>query len=64
MGLAEEDWLHVVNSIEEEDIIFEDYLHCAKRLNKFLREEQKCDMVIALTHMRTVEFYSYSSFSM
>ncbi len=61
MGLAEQDWLHVVNSIEEEDIIFEDYLVCSKRLTKILREEHQCDLIIALTHMRTVKIpYQFS----
>jgi len=53
VGLAEQDWLHVVNSIEEEDVVFEDYVTCSKRITKILREEHNCDMIIALTHMRT-----------
>ncbi len=44
-----------MNSIEEEDIIFEDFVKCSQRLVKFLKEEEKCDFVIALTHMRTVK---------
>jgi 5'-nucleotidase len=35
-----------------EDLIYEDIVECSRRYNKILREEHKCDMVIALTHMR------------
>lgn len=52
VGLAEEDWLHLIN-FEEDNIVFEDFILCAKRLTKLLKEEEKCDLIIALTHMRT-----------
>ncbi len=38
--------------VEWDCITYEDFIECSRRYNKFLREEQKCDMVIALTHMR------------
>jgi len=52
IGLAEYDWL-VLLRFPSDHLIYEDFVDCAKRLTKFLREEQGCDMVIALTHMRT-----------
>jgi len=38
--------------IEWDCIIYEDFVECARRYNKILREEHNCDLVIALTHMR------------
>lgn len=33
-------------------MIYTDYCEAAKRMSARLREEQACDIVIALTHMR------------
>ena len=52
VGLAEEDWLHLIN-FGEDEMIFEDFVSCSKRLTKILTEEHKCDLIIALTHMRS-----------
>ncbi len=35
-----------------DELRYEDYVVCANRLSKDLREVYKCDYVIALTHMR------------
>lgn len=52
IGLAEVEWLDAVVSIEEDDYIFEDFVKSGRKWLKKLREEEKCDLVIALTHMR------------
>jgi 5'-nucleotidase len=51
IGLAEYDWLTLL-PFNPDEMIYEDFVECAKRMTKFLREEEKCDLVIALTHMR------------
>jgi 5'-nucleotidase len=51
-GLAEYDWILTLNTLTPEEVIYEDFIVCAKRMNEFLRKEKNCDIVIALTHMR------------
>ena len=52
IGLAEFEWITQFNFTITEEIIYEDFVECARRLVKELKEEDKCDYVIALTHMR------------
>ncbi|CAD8112017.1 unnamed protein product [Paramecium sonneborni] len=52
LGLAEEEWLGQIVEIPQHLIAYEDYLHCAERTVKYLREEEKCEFIIGLTHMR------------
>ena len=52
VGLAEEDWMHLICCFDK-GVVIENFLSCSKRLAKFLKEEYKCDLLIALTHMRT-----------
>jgi 5'-nucleotidase len=52
LGLAEEEWLGQITTVPEELIEYEDYVHCANRTCKYLREEEGCQFIIALTHMR------------
>lgn len=52
IGLAELEWVETLGEVEWETIDYEDFVVCAKRYYKFLKEEEKCDLVIALTHMR------------
>ena len=42
-----------MSSFELSDINYEDFVDCGNRLGKYLREEEGCDYVIALTHIRT-----------
>lgn len=44
--------METLGMVEWDTIIYEDFVDCARRYNKMLREEKGCDMVIALTHMR------------
>ena len=52
MGLVEWEWMQTLSTIDEHDIQYEDFIVAARRLAKVLREKEKCDVVIALTHMR------------
>lgn len=52
IGLAEYGWFGSLNCIDPDDIFYEDFLTCSNRLSSMLREEEGCDIVIALTHMR------------
>jgi hypothetical protein len=52
MGLVEREWLHTLPLIDASDVIYLDYAQEAQRLCKVLRQEEKVDLVIALTHMR------------
>jgi len=60
MGLAEYGWFCLLNCVDPEEIIFEDYVECGNKLAKtmrnnlglFLGEELDCNFVVALTHMR------------
>uniref|UniRef100_A0A7S4PX53 Adenylate kinase n=1 Tax=Alexandrium monilatum TaxID=311494 RepID=A0A7S4PX53_9DINO len=51
MGLVEREWLVTLHTIEPEDVVFEDFCQCGRRLARQLREEG-AELVLALTHMR------------
>ncbi|EGD72662.1 hypothetical protein, variant, partial [Salpingoeca rosetta] len=51
MGLAEKDWIDTLSD-PPEDIQYRDFIETAQEYIKILREEDECDLVIALTHMR------------
>jgi hypothetical protein len=53
MGLIEYEWILTQNKIKKEDYIYVDFIVKARELSYFLKVSEKCDMVIALTHMRT-----------
>lgn len=50
-ALAEKDWAMSLSCIDAEDIIYESYVEVSRKLVKELRDD-KCEIVIALTHMR------------
>lgn len=52
IGLVEEEWLATLSTIDREDVIYVDYVSEGQKLAKYLKEEEKVDYVIALTHMR------------
>ena len=52
MGLAESEWLGLL-VYPEEEMHYIDYVECAKKYCKIFKEAN-CDLIIALTHMRTV----------
>ncbi|XP_055388956.1 protein 5NUC-like [Condylostylus longicornis] len=51
IGLVEEEWTKTLSQVNEEDIIYEDYVVAANKLSKLLRSKE-CELIIALTHMR------------
>lgn len=51
-GVAEREWLGQFSSMITDKFTYRDYITTARELSAFLRKEQKCDFIIALTHMR------------
>jgi len=52
MGLVEHAWLSTLSMVDEDDVIFEDFVSCGRRIAMELRNLDGVDIVIALTHMR------------
>lgn len=52
LGIGEEDWLTSLSEIDYEDLAYTDFIESTQYYSHKLREEHKCDFVIALTHMR------------
>lgn len=50
-GLAEKEWLDVLLTCYHDRCDYIDFVDAASRMVYTLREEHKCDFVIALTHM-------------
>lgn len=53
MGIISSEWLDTLNAVDPEDIDFADPVETADELAKELREQDNCDIVVAITHMRT-----------
>ena len=53
IGLVEEDWLATLSTIDNEDVTYLDFVAEGRKLAKYLKEKEKVDCVIALTHMRS-----------
>jgi len=47
------EWLDTLATINQDQVQYEDYVTAANTLSAKLREEEGCEAVIALTHMRT-----------
>jgi len=56
IGLIEREWLVTLHAFEPEEVEYEDFCPCAKRLATQLKNEG-ADLVIALTHMRMPNDY-------
>lgn len=52
--MGEYEWIETLNCLTPADVAYEDYIVSANKWAKKLREEDKCELVIALTHMRDV----------
>ena len=52
LGLVEREWLDTIATINSDQVEYEDYVTSARRLARELKGEG-CEVVIALTHMRT-----------
>ena len=53
LGLGSEEWVETLFNFTMDDLDYEEPSECANRLGKFLKEDNKCDLVISLNHMRT-----------
>ncbi len=53
IGLVEKEWLDTLATINPGEVTFTDYVSAGAMLAKELKEEKGCELVIALTHMRT-----------
>ena len=51
-GLAEKEWLPNLSPLVTQRLKCADPVKTGIEMSRFLREEQKCDFIIALTHMR------------
>ena len=52
IGLVENEWLDTLACINPNEIIYTDFVESANTLADDLKDNQNCDIVIALTHMR------------
>ena len=52
IGLAEKEFIDQFPSSFDEELDYIDYVDISKTLIKKLKSEDKCDYIIALTHMR------------
>lgn len=52
MGLIPEQWLDSLACVPVDEIDYTDFVQVSNETSAFLRDQQKCDFVIALTHMR------------
>lgn len=52
VGLVEKEWLDTLPTIDQKEVTFLDYVKAGNQLADQLRREG-CDLIIALTHMRT-----------
>lgn len=51
VGLAEEEWIDTLSAVSPDDLRYEDFVACGRRLATKLRDDG-CEVVLALTHMR------------
>ena len=52
VGLAEEEWIDTLSAVSPDDLRYEDFAACGRRLATKLRDDDGCEVVLALTHMR------------
>ena len=52
IGLVEKEWLDTLASVNPNEVIYNDFVEVANNLSRKLKDEDNCDIVIALTHMR------------
>jgi len=51
IGIAEKEWINILKNLEV-DIVYQNYKRTAAEYAKRLREQEGCEYIIALTHMR------------
>ena len=53
IGLVEKEWLDTLSTINPEEVTYTDFVDAGTMLARELKETKNCEIVIALTHMRT-----------
>ena len=53
IGLVEKEWLDTLSTINPEEVTYTDYVDAGTMLARELKKNKNCEIVIALTHMRT-----------
>ncbi len=51
-GVAGADWIGILAEFAEDELTYYDHIEYSNNMCKFLKEDQHCDIIIALTHMR------------
>jgi len=52
IGLVEEDWLGQLTAFNKEDLVYTDFIECARDHCENMIQHLNCNFIIALTHMR------------
>ena len=52
IGLVEKEWLDTLSAINPDEVVYRDFVEVGNELALKLKDEDNCDIVIALTHMR------------
>ena len=49
---VEKEWLVTLATINPSEVDYEDFVPCARRLARQLKEQEGVEIIVALTHMR------------
>lgn len=49
---VEKEWLVTLATINPSEVDYEDFVPCARRLARQLKEQEGVELIVALTHMR------------
>lgn len=52
IGLIEPEWVATLATVDPNDVVVQDFCEVGKELSVYLRNEEGCHLIIALTHMR------------
>ncbi|CAG0896917.1 unnamed protein product [Cyprideis torosa] len=52
VGLVEWAWLETLATVDPDEVLYEDFVETANRMARELRQQEGCELVILLTHMR------------
>lgn len=54
IGLVEKEWLDTLSTINPEEVTYTDFVDAGTMLARELKKNKNCEIVIALTHMRSL----------
>lgn len=52
IGIAEQEWIATLGCFDADELEYQDFVEATQEFAYELREKEKCDFIIALTHMR------------